>query len=333
MDGGWKWEKYVLGALGALGTVLIALTQVSYTQATSNLGSWTKAFGHNSLNGPNVDTWGFWVGIALILFSGGLAAVHFARLRHVQDPLKQQGHSLKETPETAIAAAIREHTTALRNQRWSDAISFATHVGNFGGRRSWGAFKTTFDAEAQHNEEQLLKLRRGELPPQVERWLLPELAAEIFAHPDMTAKKSTLRDRIRAAHLRAKEAEEEIQILGKAGAYNPTAPADMQAKLVDWRAKLSEASYDGDNAKSAFDNTWNALRAGVEEGLFDGKYVAKGFHHPDDKDGEVAIGKERWRVLTLDFAAAIAKRKADASLAYTGVLIGKIGDDSEEKEK
>jgi hypothetical protein len=267
----------------------------------------------------------YWVHAPLLLVDGvgiasGLIAVYAA-------------HKWIAVLKTWRRAGKTSRTTEFSNVGWSAAAQ----VGNFGGvprgKRSWGALKTTLDAEVQHTEEQLLKLKRGESPPRVERWLLPEFAAEGFAHPDMTAKRSVLRDRIRAAHLRAKEAEQQIQILGKDGAYNPSAPPDMQASLNGWRAKLSEAAYDGDDAKLAFAKTWDGIRVNIEEGLFDGKYVAKGFHHPDDRDGEVAIGKERWRVLNLDFPAAVAKRKADGSIAYTGVLIGKLEGDGEEREE
>jgi hypothetical protein len=40
MNGGWKWERVLLGVLGIAGTLLVAASQVPAQQAASNLASY-----------------------------------------------------------------------------------------------------------------------------------------------------------------------------------------------------------------------------------------------------------------------------------------------------
>lgn len=81
---GWKWWKWLLTAgSSAAGALLIAATQVSATQATSNLSSWAKLLGlidlASSLGGPAIDRWGLFLGVGVFLTGSGVLAWHLWR--------------------------------------------------------------------------------------------------------------------------------------------------------------------------------------------------------------------------------------------------------------
>ena len=80
MGFGWKWWNWLLSASSAASALLIAATQVSATQGTSNLGSWAKLLGLTDLAGslrdPEADHWGLILGAGTFLTASGVLGLH-----------------------------------------------------------------------------------------------------------------------------------------------------------------------------------------------------------------------------------------------------------------
>lgn len=63
-----RWSlKWIVGCAGPL---ILAMVNISPKKAGSNISAWAKVFGWENpppwVTAPSADTWGMWIGVALI---------------------------------------------------------------------------------------------------------------------------------------------------------------------------------------------------------------------------------------------------------------------------
>lgn len=103
MEATWSREKWLFSALGAVGAVLIAGTQVSAAQGVSNLASWARLVGLTWVAAhlpPLADKWGLAIGIVFLVTPIGAWALHRRRASMIkpfpafQNPIVESGGKL-----------------------------------------------------------------------------------------------------------------------------------------------------------------------------------------------------------------------------------------------
>lgn len=155
-------------------------------------------------------------------------------------------------------------------------------------------------------------------------WLLPPNAVTVFGSPDLTIRLRELFEQSEAVHARAVEYEEKIREIRQSveGGRDYNSYQARENAIDSWRAKLSEAAFEGDAIRRDIRVTQISLENQIHRALETGELVAKGFRYPNNED-EILIPASKWRDMSIDFISFKALRRDGGDVLFTSILIGR----------
>jgi hypothetical protein len=180
-------------------------------------------------------------------------------------------------------------------------------------------------------EREAAWLRKGEpktpeeelaaLAATVREWLLPPNAIRELGSPELNKQLDDLVELGKATRARATEFEEKIQEIRRtAHDYNSVQAAERA--IGPWRAKLSDAAYQGDEIRGQIRVIQIELQNQIHWALENGELIAKGFRYPNNED-EIPISSSKWRDMSIDFISYKALRRDGGDVLFTSILIGR----------